>query len=248
MLSLFGKNKSDTTLPEGAAAVAAKPVKKKSWAKWLFGDDVPGDKPLAKPGAEYKRYVRLVWRVKIQAVIIIVLFGVLMIAIPIFKPASIYYARRLGAPLGTEKRLVELDKPVLTAQAITSWAMTTVTEVLTFNFANFNDRISMFAGRFTPEGWSAFAKALYEAETIDRFKKQNLVATAAPSDPAMIESEGFNLESGEYEWKIIVPIILKFVTNNNVSESRNITVHITAVRVPTTQTPEGIAIKLWQER
>ncbi|MBP7252924.1 MAG: DotI/IcmL/TraM family protein [Alphaproteobacteria bacterium] len=232
--------------------VVKKPIKKKVKKAGrglnFFADDTPGERPLENPDLEYRRYQRVTKRVKIQGVILAGLIFVFMFGTQILRPSYIYLARRIGSPIGSEKRLIELNLPILTKEAILQWSMSTVTEVLTFNFANYNQRISMFHSRFHPEGWRAFAKALYDAKIIDSFKGNQLVATAAPQGPAILESEGENQETFEYEWKVKVPVIRKFVTNNDRSEIRKQDVYLTIVRVPLTDSPAGMAIKVWFER
>lgn len=268
-MALFGKKKpppKEVVIPEEPdAAVAAvdgitqgvvpkpQPPKKKikkagSMASVIFAIDQPGDKPLQDPELESRRYSRVVRRVRIQAVVIIGLLVIFMLGFQLLQPSHIYLARRIGAPVGSEKRLVELNLPILTKEAILSWSSATVTEVLTFNFANFNDRLGMFVERFHPDGWKAFVKALYESRTIDTFKSQQLVSTATPSEPAILEFEGENPETKEYEWRVKVPVIRKFVTNNDRSDVRKTDVYLTIVRVPLIDFPAGMAIKVWQER
>lgn len=269
-MGLFGKKKQSPAAEETAieAAVQADaavapiaeagqrpkpPPKKKvkkagSLANLLFAVDVPGDKPLKDPALEARRYDRAVQRVRIQGFVIIGLIFAFMIGVQVLKPSHVYLARRIGAPIGSEKRLIELNLPILTKEAILSWASMTVTEVLTFNFANFNERLGLSAERFHPEGWKAFVRALYESKAIDTFKNQQLVSTATPSEPATLEFEGENPETKEYEWRVRVPIIRKFVTNNDRSDVRKSDVYITIVRVPIIDFPAGMAIKVWQER
>lgn len=275
-MALFGKKKAASkTADEGAPPTATaapleqpggapaevespdeksakKPIKKKVKKAGrglnFFAVDTPGEKPLDNPDLEYRRYRRVVGRVKIQGIILIVLVFLFMFGTQLLRPSYIYSARRIGAPIGSEKRLVELNLPILTKDAILQWSTSTVTEVLTFNFANYNQRISMFRSRFHADGWRAFAKALYEAKVIDSFKNNQLVATAAPQGPASLESEGENEETLEYEWKVKVPVIRKFVTNNDRSDIRKQDVYLTIVRVPLTESPAGMAIKVWFER
>jgi hypothetical protein len=230
-----------------AAKKAAK-RKKSSAGFHFFPVDIPGDKILVKPQLDYRRHKRLIKRVQIQAILIVILFIAVLISYPIFRPTNIYFARQIGASLGREKRLPELDMPVINTESILSWAQTNVTEILTFNFANFNQKLSSATGQFTPEGWTKFLEALIKAKTIEQFQKQQLVATAAPSDRAIVEYEGFNEATGEYEWQITVPMIRKFISNNDVSRITRTRVALTIVRMPTIDYPSGMAISVWSER
>lgn len=274
-MGLFGKKKAapnpvEEAVPEAATSEAVQPqpeagdaepgeqavvkkvvkkkVKKAGRGLNLFAADTPGEKPLDDPDLEYRRYQRVIKRVKIQGIALVVLVVAFMFGTELLRPSYIYLARRIGSPIGSEKRLIELNLPILTKEAILQWSMSTVTEVLTFNFANYNQRISMFTTRFHPDGWKAFIRALYEAKLIDSFKSNQLVATAAPQGVATLESEGINEETNEYEWKVKVPVIRKFVTNNDRSDIRKQDVYLTIVRVPLTDSPAGMAIKVWYER
>lgn len=240
-----------TVVEEAVAPVAEKIIKKKVKSKKkgfnFFASDTPGEKPLANSELEAQRYRRLGKRIQIQSALIGVLVVVFGLGTQIFADSYSYYARRIGAPLGAEKRLLELNLPIVNTESILAWSMATVTEVLTFNFANYNSRISMFAGRFHPEGWVNFVKAVSKSGVIDGFTTQQLVSTAAPSEAAVIVWEGENPDTLEYEWHVRVPVIRKFVTNNDKSIIKKSVVNLTIVRVPLISYPAGVAIKVWKE-
>lgn len=269
-MGLFGKKavskKSDDSEPSGgaglpadgseeegagaAAVVEKKPKKKvvKKKAFNFFANDIPSERPLADPDFEYRRYLRLIKRVKFEASSLVVLVVVFVIASHLFKDENRYLARRIGAPIGSETQLSGLTLPVLTKEAICSWSMTAVTEILTFNFSNYNERLAQHTWRFHPEGWKAYVKAMIDTNTLREFSARQLVSTAAPDGSAVIDSEGINEETQEYEWKVKVPIIRKFVTNNDRSEVRRSDIFLTLVRTPLNTHVTGIGIKVWREQ
>lgn len=269
-MGLFGKKSKndppiDDVVPAGADSASSSaevegdestaPVLKKSKKKAVkkkhynfFASDIPGEKPLADPDFEYRRYLRLAKRVRFEATSLVVLVVVFVLATHLFRDEYRYLARRIGAPIGSETQLAGLTLPILTKEAICSWSMTAVTEVLTFNFSNYNDRLAQHTWRFHPEGWKAYVKAMIETNTLGDFRARQLVSTAAPDGSATIESEGINEETLEYEWKVKVPIIRKFVTNNDRSEVRRSDIFLTLVRVPLNVAVTGIGIKVWREQ
>ncbi len=214
----------------------------------FFATDVPSERPLSDPDFEYRRYQKLVRRVRFEAATLSVLIIAFVLSTHIFKDEHIYLARRISAPAGSEKRLAGLTLPILTKETVASWSMTAVTEILTFNFSNFNQRLGQHIWRFHADGWKAFLKAIYDTNTLLLFKERQLVSTAAPSDPATIDFEGLNPDTGDYVWIVTVPIIRKFVTNNDRSEVRHQKIRLTLVRVPLTSSVAGLGIKVWQER
>ncbi|MEJ0061946.1 MAG: DotI/IcmL family type IV secretion protein [Alphaproteobacteria bacterium] len=232
----------------GGATASAKPVKKKINLFPFLTDDPPGEKPLPNPEQEDKRHRGLVMRIRVQGYIVIILSVGFLVAAPLLQPTQIYYVRRIGEPIGNEKLLDPLPLPNLTTAAILSWSTTTVTELMTYNFANYNQRISMFADRFLPESWGLYVAALAQADTINKFKERQLVLTAAPAEPPVMASEGINEETQEYEWKVQVPVILRYSTNNNKGVNSRTIVMLTLVRVSTLDNPYGIAIKTWTAR
>jgi hypothetical protein len=63
-----------------------------------------------------------------------------------------------------------------------------------------------------------------------------------PSDTAVILAQGLNKE-GIYQWRVQVPVIMTYATNNNVSQGHHAIVTLTIVRVSPQKSPFGIAIK-----
>lgn len=236
------KAKDDAAADPAPAAPKKKPLSLKIG---FFRDEPPGLRPLANPEQEAKRHTRLIKRVEIQGYLIIALILSYFLLIPLLQTPQQYYARRINQPPGTERRLVALSIPNLTQKAILSWATTAVTEIMTFNFANYDERISMFQDRFLPEAWVEYVKALMAQDVINKFRSFQLVLTAAPSNAPIIISQGPNDTTGQYEWVIQVPVILKYVTNNNKNSRKQQRVTLTLVRVSTLDNPYGIAIKVW---
>jgi intracellular multiplication protein IcmL len=188
-------------------------------------------------GADVQPVIRLViW----QAWAILVLVAVLAISFSMFIPEDRYVAVRTD---GAKKGLVSLGQPILTNKAILSWASTSVTEVLTFGFNNYNERIDAASNRFTESGFYSFAKALISSEFIDSITKNQQVFTAAPAGPPVLVSEG--LVDEVYTWTVEVPIIRTTVAGNKTSPQKQ-TIVLDLVRVPTKISPWGIGIQRWR--
>lgn len=230
------------------AVAKKKKAKQNAAKKGFFRDDQPGERALPHPDQELRRHRRLVRRIVVQSIMITTLILVDFAAIPILRPTKLYYVRRIDQPLGTERRIMGLGMPILTQSAILSWSSTAVTEIMTFNFADYNQRLSLFSDRFLPASWDKFVEALLKQDVINKFKHFNLVLTAAPSAPAIIVSEGPDEKSGDYQWVVQVPVILNYVTNNNKNSRSSQLVELTLVRVSTLENPYGIAIKTWWAR
>lgn len=187
------------------------------------------------------RYRRLMLLINTQALAIGLLVGILIFAAPVMRPVHQYYSQ---SPTRERQDLVGLFAPNLTGRAIMSWATVSVTEVMTVGFGDFDRQIRKQRGRFTSQGWTSFQAALANKQLRQSFKSQQLVLTTVPADIPVIVGEGVNEQYG-YQWVVEVPIIMTFVTNNNVSRKERSIIRLTIVRVPAQESVGGIAIETW---
>lgn len=195
--------------------------------------------------ARNQRIRNLLWW---QAVVISVLVSIILIGAPVFQPTHKYIAlippeKERGEIKG--KQLAPLDMPNLTNQALLSWVVTSVTEIMTLGFGDFEKQLVSQKKRFTKGGWESFKDALFERGLRDVFKSRQLVLTTVPSNAPVVVAQGPDPE-GVYQWIVEMPIILTFATNNNVSTKQKNIVRLTIVRVPAEQSLNGIAIKIWK--
>jgi len=190
-----------------------------------------------------ERYRRLTNLVTVQSLTIGIITGIMILGAPVMRPINAYYTL---TPQHEKKELVSLFTPNLTSQAVLSWAATSVTEILTFGFGDFDQRIGMQHRRFTSEGWESFLRAMATQEVRQGFKSRQLVLTTVPSDMPVIVWEGYN-DDQEYQWIVEMPVIMTFVTNNNVSKRSQNIVKLTIVRTPSRKNVGGMAIKKWTQ-
>ena len=120
---------------------------------------------------------RLLRLITIEAVVIAALSGLLIVALPFTQPIFQYYALN---PKQEVMRLVPLTMPNMTNQAVLSWATTSVTEIMTIGFGDFEQRLTAQKPRFTPEGWDAFVDAFVRQKIGESFKKNQLVLDHGP--------------------------------------------------------------------
>jgi hypothetical protein len=141
--------------------------------------------------------------------------------------------------------LAPLLLPNLTSRAIISWSATSVTEIMTVGFGDFDRRILHQRARFTKDGWEAFVHGFLNAKIEEAFHHNQLVLTTIPADTPVITAEGEN-ENHVYQWRVQIPVIMTYATNNNVSRPERGVIEITIVRVPYEESSSGIAIDTWR--
>jgi len=181
-------------------------------------------------------------RVYVQTWIIIVLSVILVLIAPIAQPVYMYYARK---PDDTIARLIALTMPNMTNRAITSWATTSVTEIMTMGFGDMDVKLPKQKWRFTNDGWEAYVNAFVRQKIGETFKKSQLVLTTAPSNTPVIVWQGVNQDQ-VYEWVVQMPVIMTYATNNNVTDKKSAIVTLTIIRVPAENDAAGIAIDGWR--
>jgi intracellular multiplication protein IcmL len=199
------------------------------------------DEAVVSEEAELHRRSYLIRIVRWQNYAIIGLVTVLLLGVPFYTPTYRYFSISAEAKIDI---LVPLDAPNMTNQALMSWETNSVTEIMTLGFGNFEHQIVSQRQRFTAKGWLSFTEAIRNNEMLKAFKERQLVLTTVPSDVPVITEQGQGLD-GVYYWKIQMPIIMTYMTNNNMTKQEKNIISLTITRVPTRENSGGIAIKTW---
>ncbi|MFA6279434.1 MAG: DotI/IcmL family type IV secretion protein [Bdellovibrionales bacterium] len=227
-------------------------LKHAPWLTRITGflrDDPLTEKDPVEPKAERIRFKKIISRVQRHMYIVLGLVFLNVLLAPLLRPTYQYI--RL-ADDKKETPMFSLLEPNQTDQAVLSWAATGITEIMTFGFGDFDQRILAQRKRFTDQGWQSFLDALIEQKMREGFKMRQLVLTTVPTDAPVIVSKGmeeddeYNGEEKTYKWVVEMPVIMTYTTNNNVSSANKGIVRLTIVRVSGKQNPTGIGIKAWK--
>ncbi len=219
-------------------------AKKKALFKPIFGEEITADDLVVDEQDILERRHRLISLVRWQAVAIGVLSLVLLVAIPALRPVIRY---RAVTPEGKKMFLAPLTVPNLTNQSVLSWAASSVTEIMTFGFGDIDRQITSQRHRFTTRGWESFLEAIRRQEVWKVFKERQLILTTVPSDAPVLTGQGLGVD-GDYIWMIQIPVVMNYITNNDVTRKQKGTVKLTITRVPGSKNINGIAIKSWDIR
>lgn len=206
-------------------------------------DNVPNED---SEEARLKRIYTIVW---CETLAIIGLSLLFVFILPFGNPVYRYYAKMENQSLedAQRNRMLPLYMPNLTNRAVLSWAATSISEIMTFGFGDYEIKLKQQKNRFTTPGWSGFVKTFVEKEIGEKFQQRQLVVTTAPADTPVIVSQGENKEH-VYEWHVQAPVIITFATNNNITSSTRAIVDLTIIRVPHEHNASGIAINIWRQR
>lgn len=162
---------------------------------------------------------------------------------PQLKLASVAPAGSASGAAG-QWRVDSLSPMMLPNQShstIQGWSREVVQKVYTFDFLHFNEQIGGARDYFTPDGWEVFAKVFKNSELLKTVQTNKLSVTVTPTAEPLINGSAKDSGGREYAWKAIVPVIVSF-SGDTPTQSQEMNMHITIVRVPTTENPRGLGV------
>lgn len=224
------KQAPKASTPETTSAPKGKPINQKQ-------------KEGLEEAAAIERHMKLIKRLNLQSIIIGGVAITFVMAMPAFQTRYYYHSL---TPEHEDRYMVPLSMPNLTDKAIRLWAASSVTEILTFGFGDYDTKLITQRERFTSEGWTDFVHSFLTQKIGESVRKSQLVLTTIPEEDPTIVSQGPD-ENHVYAWHIKIPINMTFATNNSVTKSTHQTVTLTIVRVPPSINDRGMAIDAWRQ-
>ncbi len=153
-------------------------------------------------------------------------------------PQDSYFA---VSPGGTTRKLTGLEKPNANTEALSRWAASAVTEVMTFGFHDIDERMTKAQRLFSPKGWESFSTALFKSRVLKNVMNQQQMLTAIPSKAPTVLAEGM-VAAGEWGWVMDAPIILTTRAGES-KTTQKVKARLVLVRLPTATNPMGIGIR-----
>lgn len=184
-------------------------------------------------------YRRLIWLTYILTAGIILLIGALIFTIVNGWPQDRYFAQTSE---GAVMQMAGLARPNISQQAMFDWAAESASQIMTFGFNDYNQKLTAARTRFTEDGWESFGPKMSKSAFFRTMIEEQQIATAVPMAPPVLFSEGMMM--GRYSWVIEVPMMLT-VRSGSVSRSITQQVRMVVIEVPTDINPMGIAIDRW---
>lgn len=185
----------------------------------------------------YRTTARLMTRIAVVAMsVAVVAVGIATYSLT-NRPEPRYFATTTD---GQIQPLVPLDRPHLSANAVTNFAVQAVTQSLTYDFANYRDDFQRSMQWFTkPTGWNSFVQAVQSSGTLDLVQRRKFNTTAV-AENAVIVREG--VQSGKYTWVIQIPINVTYQSASQVT-SQKLLVSVLIQRLQTYESPYAVAIE-----
>lgn len=198
--------------------------------------DVGHDKSMASYRAAYRSISRLMNA--LWVVVFLLLCGTFYV-ISSYKPEGAYY---FLSEAGGKRRVPALRDPNISKAFVTSWAEQVASEVMTFGFADYDVKLGATRKYFTEDGWSSFQVKMMGSGFFKTVLQVQQILTAVPRSSATIVWQG--VMSGNYVYIVQVPLMV-MVRAGDVRKSDAVNVRLVVNKVPTSQSPSGLAISRW---
>ncbi|MEC5291942.1 type IVB secretion system apparatus protein IcmL/DotI [Aurantimonas sp. C2-6-R+9] len=141
---------------------------------------------------------------------------------------------------GQIQPLIPLDRPHLSAAAVSNFAVNAVTASLTYSFDQYRPQFQDAQQWFTqPAGWNSFVGAVDESGMLDLVRERRFNSSAVAQN-AVITTQGINA-SGIYEWVVQMPVRITYQSASELS-GQTILVTVRLSRLQTYQSPYAMAI------
>lgn len=169
---------------------------------------------------------------------ILIIIGLVIVLIMLFamRPKPVYFAT---TDSGKIIKLVPLDQPNLTDQAVMTWAVQAAISTYTYDFINYRSAFTTAQQYFTDDGWKNFLAALQASGVLSMVTSQKLIVSSVPAAAPVILNKG--ILNGLYAWRIQFPLLVTF-QSSAVNYQKHYVVTLLVLRRSTLDSPDGVGI------
>ncbi len=160
----------------------------------------------------------------------------LMISHSLMNPLPVFFPTTVAGQLIQEP---PLDQPGLGQNVLFEWLTEGMMVVNSFNFVNSETVFDEAQKYFTPEGYGTYKSGLQAAGVIDKVINNKYVLRATPTSAPQITEE--KVLANRYFWQVKLPMLFQYKSVDSVTYD-NVDISIIIMRVPTTQSPDGVLI------
>lgn len=151
-----------------------------------------------------------------------------------------------------ENRSVTLDEPHRTPRELSRWVSQNVSEVLTFNPAQFDAQLREDQQYFSDAGYGEFKTYIQQANLKTTLEQGDLKATVIVDQTPLLLNSG--AVSGVFRWLYEVPVTISYTKrgiteltpDNSVAMSRKLTIRLQLGRDDSAQNADGVQIESWK--
>lgn len=167
---------------------------------------------------------------------VLLVFFSLVLFKNVIRPAQVYFQATEQKQIIPE---IPLDKPGIESNVLLSWIVEGMNTAHTFNFMNYERRMKKAQEYFSREGYQDYTQALNSSGIIQAIVQNKWVMIAMPLEVPEILKEG--TLGNRYLWRIKLPVQFNYRNINN-PRTVQFDLNLLVVRVPTTESPNGVTI------
>ncbi len=184
----------------------------------------------------YDKYAFIVFLVLLLIGLSLGLAGLVILLRSTAVPPPTYFT---ATPLGQLINSPPLEESNIRDNVLLNWAVEAMMSAYTFNFVNYKQVINSMDRYFTKEGFSTYQGMLDHNKIIEQVVQKKMVLKAIPTDaPQILLEKPF---AGRYMWKIKAPMQFTY-QSIGANWSDQVDIILIVMRVPTEQSPNGVAI------
>jgi intracellular multiplication protein IcmL len=181
----------------------------------------------------YRRVMKLLLIMSIALVILVLTMAYLYT----HRPEPKYFAT---TQTGRVLELTPLSTPMLSSQALLSWASQVAMGAYTYSFANYREKIQLLEGNFTSDAWQQFLTRLKTSGNLEAVDQRKIIVSSVVSGTPVIVTQG--MLSGRYAWRVQVPLLVTYVSASEPRFQKNYLITMVIVRVSTVDNQNGVAV------
>lgn len=181
----------------------------------------------------------LLWVVKLESFVIIGLLCAVYYMCDYVLPQDRFFA---VSAAGTRQQMVGLREPNLNKAALISWLSAATTEIMTFNFLNYDEVFGKSKRYFTADGWESFSTALLKSGLLKSVTDYQQVVTSIPREQPTVVAEG--VIEGQYRWVMNLTLVMTIRAGSKKS-TKGFNVMVILVKEDTIENPMGVGIYQW---
>lgn len=152
------------------------------------------------------------------------------------RPQSEYQVIQDGKVLPN----VPISQPINNSAQAAAWLGEELRSIFSFDFVHYKEQVESHKISFTLDGWTAFLAALNDSKFVQSVRENRQVVSATPTSAPRVVAEG--TLGGRYTWKIEQTFLFTFYAGQQ-SQSQQVKISATVVRVPTYENPSGLGIQ-----
>lgn len=180
--------------------------------------------------------------------VILLSLGMVVAAIALLIVVSLYFLLHqvlpITFPVYEDWRIqadVPVDRPYLHVADLLQWVSTTLPQVLTVDFINYNQEMKASTVYFTNNGWAKFLSLTSSYTGHDEVLKNKVFVQATPLGAPVILNQG--IVDGKYAWWVQMPLVVRYSGIEGNSREMSLVFQVLVVRVPTLNNLDGVAIE-----